>query len=106
MIMDNDVKKILAQSGMKEKNIRYLLKLSQRKKISVSRAFFIYVWKYYAWASALLVSMLFPATMGGVQFFLEFILCFVIMAVVSVFFSPFLINLIWSVKVQIKLVGK
>ncbi|EIO0374050.1 hypothetical protein LO235_004601, partial [Salmonella enterica] len=56
--MDDDIKKILVNAGMKEKNVRFLLKLAAKKNISVSRAFLLYAWKYYAWGGALFFSML------------------------------------------------
>lgn len=106
VVMNNDIKTILVNAGMKEKNIRFLLKLARKKNISVSRAFFLHAWKYYAWGGALFFSMLFPATMGGVELFIVFILCCLLLALMSVFFNPFFINLVWSIKLQIKLMGK
>lgn len=104
--MNDDIRTILVNAGMKEKNIRFLLKLARKKNISVSRAFFLYAWKYYAWGGALFFSMLFPATMGGGEPFIMFILCCLILALISVFFNPFFINLVWSIKLQFKLMGK
>lgn len=104
--MDDDIKKILVDAGMKEKNVRFLLKLAGKKNISVSRAFLLYAWKYYAWGGALFFSMLFPATMGGFELFIIYILCCLALALISVFFNPFFINFVWSIKVQIKLIGK
>ncbi len=104
--MNDDIKKILENSGMKEKKVRFLLKLARKKNISVSRAFFLYAWKYYAWGSALFFSMLFPASMGGFELFIMCILCCLILVLISVFFNPFFINLVWSIKLQIKLMGK
>ncbi|CAM7733937.1 hypothetical protein CIFRMA203M1_13490 [Citrobacter freundii] len=106
IVMNNDIKSILVNAGMKEKNVRFLLKLARKKNISVSRAFFLYAWKYYAWGGALFFSMLFPASMGGVELFIMCILCCLILALISVFFNPFFINLVWSIKLQIKLMGK
>ncbi|EAA7679712.1 hypothetical protein CHT23_001522 [Salmonella enterica subsp. houtenae serovar 48:z4,z32:-] len=97
--MDDDIKKILVNAGMKEKNVRFLLKLAAKKNISVSRAFLLYAWKYYAWGGALFFSMLFPATMGGFELFIIYILCCLALALISVFFNPFFINLVWSIKV-------
>ncbi|CAH6662060.1 hypothetical protein [Pseudocitrobacter vendiensis] len=104
--MEQDVKSILAQAGMKERDIYFLLKLAKRKNISVSKAFLLYAWKGYAWGCILLLTMLFPATMGGIEIFLVYMLCSLALVIVSVFFSPFFINLVWSVRVQIKLMGK
>lgn len=104
--MNDDIKKILVNSGMKEKKVRFLLKLARKKNISVSRAFFLYAWKYYAWGGALFFSMLFPASMGGFELFIMCILCCLILALISVFFNPFFINLVWSIKLQLKLMGK
>lgn len=101
IIMSNDIKTILVNAGMKEKNIRFLLKLARKKNISVSRAFFL-----HAWGGALFFSMLFPASMGGFELFITCILCCLIFALISVFFNPFFINLVWSIKLQIKLMGK
>lgn len=39
--MEQDVKSILAQAGMKERDIYFLLKLAKRKNISVSKAFLL-----------------------------------------------------------------
>lgn len=104
--MDDEVENMLSKSGMKKKNVRFLLKLARKKNISVSRAFFLYAWKYYAWGGALFLSMIFPATMGGVELFITYILFSLALVLISVFFSPFFINLIWSIKIQIKLMGK
>ncbi|ANZ85821.1 hypothetical protein M3B74_01435 [Citrobacter freundii] len=104
--MNDDIKKILVNSGMKEKKVRFLLKLARKKNISVSRAFFLYAWKYYAWGGALFFSMLFPASMGGFELFIMCILCCLILVLISVFFNPFFINLVWSIKLQLKLMGK
>ncbi|HAT4017888.1 TPA: hypothetical protein L0163_001313 [Citrobacter freundii] len=104
--MNDDIKKILENSGMKEKKVRFLLKLARKKNISVSRAFFLYAWKYYAWGGALFFSMLFPASMGGFELFIMCILCCLILVLISVFFNPFFINLVWSIKLQLKLMGK
>ncbi|WP_454719222.1 hypothetical protein [Citrobacter freundii] len=104
--MNDDIKKILVSSGMKEKKVRFLLKLARKKNISVSRAFFLYAWKYYAWGGALFFSMLFPASMGGFELFIMCILCCLILVLISVFFNPFFINLVWSIKLQLKLMGK
>ncbi|HFV9302697.1 TPA: hypothetical protein ACIAJC_000318 [Citrobacter freundii] len=104
--MNNDIKSILVNAGMKEKKVRFLLKLARKKNISVNRAFFLYAWKYYAWGGALFFSMLFPASMGGFELFIMCILCCLILALISVFFNPFSINLVWSIKLQLKLMGK
>ncbi|WP_436858704.1 hypothetical protein [Citrobacter tructae] len=104
--MNDEVEMILKSKGMKEKNIRFLLKLAQKRNISISRAFLLYAWRYYAWSAALLLSFLFPATMGDVEFFLIYVLCFLSVSIISVFFSPFLINFIWCIKVHLKLMGK
>lgn len=104
--MNDDIKKILVNSGMKEKKVRFLLKLARKKNISVSRAFFLYAWKYYAWGGALFFSMLFPASMGGFELFIMCILCCLILVLISVFFNPFFINLVWSIKLQLTLMGK
>lgn len=106
LVMDNAVESMLVKSGMKEKNARVLLKLARKKNISVSRAFFLYAWKYYAWGGALFLAMMFPATRGDVELFISYILCSLALVLISVFFSPFFINLIWSIKIQIKLMGK
>ncbi|MDE9694073.1 hypothetical protein RZR26_04900 [Citrobacter freundii] len=106
IVMNNDIKSILVNAGMKEKKVRFLLKLARKKNISVSRAFFLYAWKYYAWGGALFFSMLFPASMGGFELFIMCILCCLILALISVFFNPFFINLVWSIKLQLKLMGK
>lgn len=104
--MSDDIKAVLVNAGMKEKNIISLLKLANKKNISVSRAFFLYAWKYYVWGGVLFFSMLFPATMGDVELFIIYMLCCLALALISVFFHPFFINLVWSIKVQIKLMGK
>lgn len=104
--MNRDIKELLTQAGMKERDIYFLLRLAKRKNISVSKAFLLYAWKYYAWGGTLLLTMLFPATMGGIEIFLIYMLCSLALMIVSVFFSPFFINFFWSVRVQIKLMGK
>ncbi|RBP12603.1 hypothetical protein [Pseudocitrobacter faecalis] len=104
--MEQDVKSILTQAGMKERDISFLLRLAKKKNISVSKAFLLYAWKYYAWGGTLLLTMLFPATMGGIEIFLVYVLCSLILMIVSVFFSPFFIYFFWSIRVQIKLMGK
>ena len=104
--MNRDVKSILTQAGMKERDISFLLRLAKKKNISVSKAFLLYAWKYYAWGGTLLLTMLFPATMGGIEIFLVYVLCSLILMIVSVFFSPFFIHFFWSIRVQIKLMGK
>nr|VUD27103.1 Uncharacterised protein [Salmonella sp. NCTC 7297] len=42
----------------------------------------------------------------GFELFIIYILCCLALALISVFFNPFFINLVWSIKVQIKLRGK
>lgn len=104
--MSDDIKEILINAGMKEKKAFFLLKFAERKKISVSRAFFIYFWKYYTWGGALFVSMLFPATLADFELFIIYMLCCLALVLVSICFTPFFIILVWSLKVQIKLIGK
>lgn len=104
--MNSDIKELIAQAGMKERDIYFLLRIAKRKNISVSKAFLLYAWKYYAWGGTLLLTMLFPATMGGFEIFLVYVLCGLALMIVSVFFNPFFINFFWSIRVQIKLMGK
>ncbi|EJI2378328.1 hypothetical protein NEJ24_004004, partial [Salmonella enterica] len=47
--MDNELEEILAKAGMKKKDSVILIKLAEKKNISLGRAFFLYAWKYYAW---------------------------------------------------------
>lgn len=47
--MNSDIKELIAQAGMKERDIYFLLRLAKRKNISVSKDFLLYAWKYYAW---------------------------------------------------------
>ena len=44
--MNNEWEEILAKAGMKKKDAAILIKLAKLKKISLSRAFFLYAWKY------------------------------------------------------------
>lgn len=104
--MDNELEGILAKAGMKKKDAAILIKLAKVKKISLGRAFFLYAWKYYAWTVALLLAVIFASFSDGIEFFIVNILFCVVVALISLFFTPFFINLIWSIKIQVKLFGK
>lgn len=69
--MDNELEEILSKAGMKKKDSAILIKLAEKRNISLGRAFF----------------------------------CMPV-ALVSLFFTPFVINLIWNVKVKVKLIGE
>ncbi|WP_072569959.1 hypothetical protein [Enterobacter sp. SA187] len=103
---DDEIKIFMIKSGVKKREAAFLIKLAKRKKISIGRAFFLYVWKYYAWSGVLLLSVIFGSIAGGVESFLvNFLFCSVI-AFLSLFFTPFFMNLVWSIKIQVKLIGK
>ncbi|ASG53623.1 MAG TPA: hypothetical protein DCM34_07890 [Salmonella bongori] len=55
---------------------------------------------------ALFFSMFFPAMTGGGELFIICILYCLTVALITVFFNPFFINLVWSITLQIKLLGK
>lgn len=46
--MDNELEEMLAKAGMKRKDATILMKQAKVKNISLSRAFFLYAWTYYA----------------------------------------------------------
>lgn len=104
--MDNELEDILVKAGMKKKDAAILIKLAKLKNISLSRAFFLYAWTYYAWTTALLLAVIFASFSGGVEFFIVNVLFCMAVALVSILFTPFVINLIWSIKIQYKLIGK
>ncbi|EHE8590061.1 hypothetical protein JMM56_004699, partial [Salmonella enterica] len=97
---------ILSKAGMKKKDSVILIKLAEKKNISLGRAFFLYAWKYYAWSAALLLAIIFASLSEGIEFFLINVLLCMAVALISLFFTPFVINLIWSIKIQFKLIGK
>ncbi|ECG1193360.1 hypothetical protein DQ961_13755 [Salmonella bongori] len=47
----------------------------------------------------------FPAMTGGELFIICILYCLTV-ALITVFFNPFFINLVWSITLQIKLLGK
>ncbi|MGO0674273.1 hypothetical protein [Citrobacter werkmanii] len=104
--MNNELEDILAKAGMKKKDAAILIKLAKLKNISLSRAFFLYAWKYYAWCTALLLAVIFSSLSEGIDFFIVNILFCIGVGLISLFFTPFVINLIWSIKIQCKLLGK
>lgn len=104
--MDNELEEILAKAGMKKKDATILMKLAKVKNISLSRAFFLYAWEYYAWSIVLLLSVIFASLSEGIAFFIVNILFCIAVALISLFFTPFVINLFWSIKIQYKLLGK
>lgn len=104
--MDDELENILTTAGVKKKDAATLIKLAKVKNISLGRAFFLYAWKYYAWSMALLSAVIFASLSEGIEFFIVNVLLCIAVAVVSLFFSPFVINLIWSIKIQVKLFGK
>ncbi|ELZ9355729.1 hypothetical protein QBC30_001968 [Citrobacter freundii] len=104
--MNNELEDILAKAGMKKKDAAILIKLAKLKNISLSRAFFLYAWTYYAWSAALLLAVIFASFSEGIEFFIVNVFFCMAVALVSLFFTPFVINLIWSIKVQYKLLGK
>lgn len=104
--MDNELEDILAKTGMKKKDATILIKLAKRKHISLGRAFFLYAWKYYAWSGALLLAVIFASLSEGIEYFIVNVLFCIAVALVSLFFTPFVINLIRSIKTQVKLIGK
>lgn len=104
--MDNELVDMLVKAGMKKKDVTILIKLAKVKNISLGRAFFLYAWKYYAWSAALLVAVIFASLSEGIEFFIVNVIFCMAVALVSLFFTPFVINLIWSFKIQYKLLGK
>lgn len=100
------MEEMLAKAGMKKKDATILMKLAKVKNISLSRAFFLYAWTYYAWSAALLLAVIFASFSEGIEFFIVNIFFCIAVALVSLFFTPFVINLIWSIKIQYKLLGK
>ncbi|EJB8473828.1 hypothetical protein HV096_00155 [Citrobacter freundii] len=104
--MNNELEEILAKAGMKKKDAAILIKLAKVKNISLGRAFFLYAWKYYAWSLVLLLAVIFSSLSEGIEFFVVNVLFCMAVALVSLFFTPFVINLIWSIKIQYKLLGK
>ncbi len=104
--MNNEWEVILAKAGMKKKDAAILIKLAKLKKISLSRAFFLYAWKYYAWSMALLSAVIFSSLSEGIEYLIANILFCIAVAFASLFFTPFVINLIWSIKIQYRLLGK
>ncbi len=48
----------------------------------------------------------FPAMTGWGELFIICILYCLTVALITVFFNPFFINLVWSITLQIKLLGK
>ncbi|MEZ3138015.1 hypothetical protein ACBQ88_02780 [Citrobacter braakii] len=104
--MNNELVDILVKAGMKKKDATILIKLAKVKNISLGRAFFLYAWKYYAWGIALLLAVIFASFSEGIEFFIVNVLFCIAVALVSLFFTPFVINLIWSIKIQVKLIGK
>ncbi|EOV6165246.1 MULTISPECIES: hypothetical protein [Citrobacter] len=101
--MNNELEDILAKAGMKKKDAAILIKLAKLKNISLSRAFFLYAWTYYA---CLLLAVIFASFSEGIEFFIVNVFFCMAVALVSLFFTPFVINLIWSIKIQYKLLGK
>ena len=104
--MDNELEEMLAKAGMKRKDATILMKQAKVKNISLSRAFFLYAWTYYAWSTALLLSVIFASLSEGIEFFIVNVLFCTAVAFISLFFTPFVINLLWSIKIQYKLLGK
>ncbi|WP_213133361.1 hypothetical protein [Citrobacter sp. FP75] len=104
--MGNELEDLLTNAGMKKKDAAILIKLAKLKKISLSRAFFLYAWKYYAWSMALLLAVIFASLTEGIEYFIVNVLVCIAVALVSLFYTPFVINLIWSIKIQYKLLGK
>lgn len=100
------IKSELISQGMKEKDCDFLIKLAKRKKISIGRAFFIYSWKYYAWSSALLLAVVFASLHEGIVFFVENMIFCLAVALISLVFTPFFKVLLWSIKIQVFLIGK
>lgn len=103
-----DTRQLLVDAGMKEKDACRLIRIAFRKKVPVSRMFFIYTWKYYAWKyyawiAALFIGLLFACAGQDIAFFVgAFLLCF-FMALFSLFFTPFFKNVILCVKIQWKI---
>lgn len=104
--MGNELEDILAKVDMKKKDATILIKLAKRKNISLGRAFFLYAWRYYAWSGGLLLTVIVVSIPDGIEFLIVNLLFCIAVALISLFFTPFVINLIWSVKIQIKLLGK
>ncbi|RBP12606.1 hypothetical protein [Pseudocitrobacter faecalis] len=104
--MSNELEETLLKAGLKKKDAVFLIKLAKRKNISLGRAFFLYAWKYYAWSGSLFILVVFVSIPDGIEFLIANLLFCLAVAFISLFFSPFVINLIWSIKIQIRLIGK
>lgn len=104
--MDKEWADILEKAGINKKDATILIKLAKVKNISLGRAFFLYAWTYYAWGAALLLAVIFASLSEGVEYFLMSVFVCIAIAIISLFFSPFVKNLFVSVKIQYKLLGK
>ncbi|HEX4502003.1 MAG TPA: hypothetical protein VH187_12755 [Scandinavium sp.] len=105
--MDTEsIERLLVKAGLKEWEAMRLVKMAKRKEISVSRMFFVYTWKYYAWSVALLLGLIFSLCSYDLESMIEGVFLWYFVALLSLFFTPFFKNCFISFKIQWALRGK